>query len=88
MTFRFYGEVERLFVRRSGLEIRLQNVTPQDAVMPKDGYFWLKLDHENYSALYSLALLAASGRHRLSIRSVTDAVPTEPAEVEYMVLDW
>jgi len=88
MTFRFYGEVERLYVRRSGCTVRLQNVTPSDAVMPKDEYFHLERDHENYEALYSLALLAASGRHRLSIRAVTDAVPEENAIVEYMVLDW
>jgi hypothetical protein len=88
MTYRFYGEVERLFVRREGCEIRLQNVSPSDAEMPKDGYFFLYREHENYRALYSLALLAASGRHRLSIRTVTDAVDTAPAEVEYMVLDW
>lgn len=88
MTVRFYGEVERLYTRRSGCSIRLQNVTPAGAVLPKHGYFHLWRDHENYDALYSLALLAASGRHRLSIRSVEDAVATSIASVEYMVLDW
>jgi hypothetical protein len=88
MTVRFYGEIERLYTRRSGCSIRLQNVTPAGAVLPKDGYFHLSRDHENYAALYSLAMLAASGRHRLSIRTVKDAVPESAAEVEYMVLDW
>jgi hypothetical protein len=88
MAFRFYGEVDRLYVDRSGCNIRLQNVTPPGEPLPQDGYFVLHLDHENYAALYSLALLAASGRHRLSIRTVGDAVPTARAEVQYMVLDW
>lgn len=88
MTTRFYGEVERLYVRRNGCSIRLTNVMPDDAVMPKDGYFDLKRSHENYPSLYSLAMLAASGRHRLSIRSVDDADPNSSAEVDYMVLDW
>jgi hypothetical protein len=88
MTFRFYGEVARLFVHTRGCEIRLQNVSPQGAELPKDGYFSLLLGHENYAALYSLALFAASGRHRLSIRTVQDADSTSPAEISYIVLDW
>ncbi len=88
MAFRFYGEVARLFVASSGCYIRLENVTPEDAELPKDGYFLLPLSHANYSALYSLALFASAGRHRLSIRSVTDADSSSYAEISYMVLDW
>lgn len=88
MTVRFYGEVARLYVNSSGCIIRMQNVTPQGVVMPKDGYFHLELDHPNYSALYSLAMLAASGRHRLSIRTKEDAVSSSNAVVQYFVLDW
>ena len=88
MAFRFYGEVARLFVASSGCYIRLQNVTPEDAELPKDEYFLLPLSHANYSALYSLALFASAGRHRLSIRSVTDAASSSYAEISYMVLDW
>lgn len=88
MAFRFYGEVARLFVGTSGCFIRLENVTPEDAELPKDGYFLLPLSHVNYRALYSLALFASAGRHRLSIRSVTDADSASWAEVSYVVLDW
>jgi hypothetical protein len=88
MAFRFYGEVARLFVGNSGCFIRLQNVTPEGAELPKDGYFLLPLSHDNYSALYSLALFASAGRHRLSIRSVTDADSASHAEISYLVLDW
>jgi hypothetical protein len=88
MAFRFYGEVARLFVATYGCNIRLQNVTPEGAELPLDGYFLLPLSHDNYSALYSLALFASAGRHRLSIRTVTDADSTSRAEISYMVLDW
>jgi len=88
MAFRFFGEVQRLYVTRPGLFVRLENVTPTGVPLPKDQYFLLKRDHRNYDSIYSLALLAASGRHRLQIRSSQDADPSEHAEVAYMVLDW
>jgi len=88
MTYRFYGEVERLYVHTGGCYIRLENVTPEGAELPQDGYFLLRLSHPNYSALYSLALFASAGRHRLSIRSVTDADSSSYADISYMVLDW
>lgn len=85
---RFFGEVQRLYVTRPGLFVRLENVTPTGEPLPKDQYFLLERDHRNYDSLYSLALLAASGRHRLQIRTSRDADPSEHAEVAYMVLDW
>lgn len=87
-AFRFFGEVQRLYADRNGCYIRLENVTPQGEPLPKNSYFQLKRDHKNYDALYSLALLAASGRHRLQIRSSADADPGEYAEISYLVLDW
>jgi len=68
--------------------IRLSDVTPDDAPLPQDGYFYLEIGHENYNALYSLALLAASGRQRLQIRTRGEAVPTAVAPISYLVLDW
>lgn len=91
MAFRFFGQVGRLYVRGTpnvGCMIRLRDVTPADAPLPQDGYFYLSSDHPNYDALYSLALLAANGRHRLQIRTRDDAVPTEPAAISYLVIDW
>ena len=87
-TNRFFGEVARLYVRRSGCTIRLQNVTPANEPLPQDQYFHLRRDHDNYNALYSLALLASTGRHRLQIRTVNDADPAALAEIEYLVVDW
>lgn len=91
MAYRFYGQVARLYVRGTpqiGCMIRLKDVTPAGVDLPQDGYFYLESEHPNYNALYSLAVLAASGRHRLQIRTQGDAVPTSPARVSYMVLDW
>jgi hypothetical protein len=92
MAFRFSGQVDRLYVRGGtpnvGCMIRLRDVTPADATLPQDGYFYLDRDNTNYDALYSLALLAANGRHRLQVRTIGDAVPTEPAPISYLVVDW
>lgn len=91
MTYRFSGQVARLYVRGTplpGCWIRLSDVAPANATLPQNGYFQVELDHENYNALYSLALLAASERRRLQIRTKADAVPTAVAPVSYMVLDW
>jgi hypothetical protein len=88
---RFYGQVERLYVSGATdvvCNIRLADVTPEDASLPLDGYFFLESDHPNASAQYSLALLAASGRHRLQIRTKAEAVATSRAAILYMVIDW
>ena len=90
MAIRFFGEVERLYVDSAGCYIRLQNATssPANDPFPKDGYFQIRSDHANYDSLYSLAMLASSGRHRLQIRTSTAATAAERARVSYLVLDW
>jgi hypothetical protein len=91
MTFYFTGQVERLYVRGSsmtGCFIRLRDIAPADATLPKEEYFYLSSDTPNYNALYSLALLAANGRHRLGVRTVSDTNPTQYAQILYLVLDW
>ena len=45
------GKVERLFVHRDGLSIRLAGTK----LKPKHEYFNLPLTHPNYNALFSLA---------------------------------
>jgi hypothetical protein len=88
---RFFGQVGRLYV--SSLPeivcyIRLEDVTPADAVLPLDQYFSLETNHPHANALYSLAMLAASGRHRLQIKTKGEAVATSRALISYMVIDW
>jgi hypothetical protein len=55
---------------------------------PKDGYFELKLESENYNALYSLALAAAANRWPITIRTDGEIQDTEFAEIQYMLVDW
>jgi len=78
------GKVERIYVHRNGLYIRLAGIK----VKPKDEYFYLLLTHPNYNALFSLASMAAMGGRVLWVRTVKDITPTEYGEVEYMVLDF
>ena len=83
------GKVNRMYVNKLGLDVRL-DIDPKTA--PKDGYFFLRVTHPNYNALYSLALAAAVNRLPLSIRTVgeiEDATKAEKRpEVEYFVQDW
>lgn len=78
------GKVERLFVHRTGLYVRLAGIK----LKPKDEYFNLPLTHPNYNALFSLASMAAMSGRVLWIRTAKAIIPTEVAEVEYMVLDY
>ncbi len=84
-THRFTAKVARLFVTRGRTNIRLKLPA---AEQPADGYFVLPQEHNNYHALYSLALSSAINGYQLSIRTTTDINPGDPAEVAYMVVDW
>ena len=84
MTIRAQGKVNRIYTTADRTFIRLAEI-PEE---PKDGYFELKMDHSNYNALYSLALVAAVNRYDLVIRTTTDIDPGSHAEVAYMVVDW
>lgn len=79
------GRVIRLSPRSQTTYIRL-DLDAKDR--PKDGFFELKLDNENYNALYSIALAAAVNRLPLTIRTVSDIVSTDFAMVQYMSVDW
>ena len=84
-THDFKGAVTRLFVSRGQTSVRLEI---PDTEQPLDNYFRLPQAHENYDALYSLALAAAINRYPLWIRTTEDINPGERAEVSYMVVDW
>jgi hypothetical protein len=81
----FIARVTRLFVTEGRTNIRLDLPTAQQ---PENNYFVLYQKHENYNALYSLALTAAVNGYDLRIRTTADINPGEHAEVEYMVVDW
>ena len=85
MAIHFRGRVTRLYVHRDGVSVRLD--LPVDE-QPLDNYFRLPRSHENYNALYSLAVVASINRYPLWIRTEVDIDPGERAEVMYMVVDW
>ncbi|MGH8066780.1 MAG: hypothetical protein ACRERE_16395 [Candidatus Entotheonellia bacterium] len=80
------GKVNRIYATGSRTYVRLADIPPE--ATPQNGYFRLEQSHSNYNALYSLALVAAVNSYDLRIRTVSDIVPTETAEVAYMVVDW
>ena len=88
MAVRVTGKVNRLYVDVNGCYIRLDGLPPEDT--PKDGYFQLKKSHQNYDALYSLALTAAANRLDLTVRIVGDDIKPTGAypDVNYMIIDW
>lgn len=60
-----------------------------------NGYFFLLPSDANYSALYSLLLVAATNGYRLQARVFgeikpwrSEANPGENAHVNYLVVDW
>ena len=81
------GNVSKLFVHHGGCYIRLADIPT--AARPKDGYFYLRLKHPNYNALYSLVLTAATNDLKLAIRIMgTKISPTIHPDVMYMYIDW
>ena len=86
------GKVEIIYPNRDdGVRIRLSGIPAEDT--PSDRYFLLEIDHPNYNALYSLALVAAVNRHNLTIRiqgpgdvDIDPSVPSPP--VSYMYVEF
>lgn len=84
MAHEVTGKVARLYVTTGHCYIRLTGVTD----LPLDGYFDLRQSHENYNALYSLALAAAINKYDLEIRTIGEIDSSNFAGVDYMVIDW
>lgn len=82
---RFQARVTRLYVSPGRTRIRLNLPA---AEQPAEDYFVLPQAHNNYNALYTLALTSAVNGYDLSIRTTQDIDPGDPAEVLYMVVDW
>lgn len=80
------GKVSRVYATKGQTFVKLAGLTSN--VSPKDGYFKLQKSHDNYNALYSLLLSAATNRLSLSIRTVDEISSSEHAVVAYMVVDW
>ena len=84
---RFTGRVERIYPSEGNTNIRLAGIP--EAQQPADNYFTLQQSHQNYNALYSLALAAAINGYDLQIRvRGEDYAPGQTANVLYMVMDF
>jgi hypothetical protein len=85
------GKVFRIFPSEDRTRIILINPKPENSIPNSGGYSYFSLlkSHDNYAALYSLALTAATNRLNLSIRIVGNniAAATDP-EISYMYIDW
>jgi hypothetical protein len=69
MATRLEGKVKTLIADRAGAFIELDN---DPKLGPKGNIWQLAKNHENYNALYSLALAAAANRWPLTIRIAGD----------------
>jgi hypothetical protein len=79
------GQVSRLSAHTDATYLQLES---EQSDLPKNGYFVLKLDNQNYNALYSLALAAAVNRLTLNIKTVEEITPTDFATVDYLLIIW
>ena len=73
-----YDETEKvsvLYADAEGLKIR-------HSTMP-DGFYVLKLSHDNYDTLASVAVMAAANRYALRIRSSEDSM-----NIVYLAVYW
>ena len=85
MATHFQGKVERLYVTEGRTWVRLKIPVAQQ---PLENYFELLQSHDNYNALYSLALAAAVNGYELLIRTHGDVQPGANARVRYMTVTW
>lgn len=79
------GHVTRLYPNDSGCYIRIKD--PRPALVPLYDYFWLDCGHQNYVALYTLALSALLYKKELTIRTREPIDPNQLAVVLYMILE-
>jgi len=66
---RVKGQVRILYPTTDGTNIALRGLSSGETP-GGEGFFFLDLDHPNYNALFSLALVAATNRYELLIRTV------------------
>ena len=81
----FEGRVQRLYSDEEWTRIRL-DIPPAD--QPEENYFVLRRAHENYNALFSLALSAAINGNALTVRTYSAIDKGEEGIIRWMVVDW
>jgi len=68
--------LSRVFVDEEAIKLRHQSMLT--------GYMVIQPNHPNYAHLYSLALLAATNRLRIRIRTYSNS----ETNVQYLVIEW
>lgn len=95
MAVRATGKVSRIYTS-SGADrtyFRLAGLSAEETP-GGENYFYLLRSDDNYNALYSLLLVAATNRYDLQarvfgeIKPATATAPGEDAHVNYLVVDW
>lgn len=81
-----YGKVNRLYPSRWGTFFRLED--GKTDMNPKDGYYFVPLDHTNYSALIDLLYMAAEKRYTIHTKTKEELDGEGYAVVIYFVVEW
>jgi hypothetical protein len=84
-THNFDGHITALVPHRDATFISLDLPA---AAQPEGGQFVLPVAHDNYNAIYSLALASAVNRYTVRIRTTADIDPGDRGEVEYFWVKW
>jgi hypothetical protein len=81
------GTINRVVAAEMSTDLLLTGLGEQETP-GGTGYFVIQKTHENYNALYSLALVAATNGYSITVKTVGDINQNEPATVGYMFVDW
>lgn len=81
-----YGVVARLYPTRGKTYFKL--VGGQTAMDPIKDYYFIPVNHDNYTALINLLYKAAENRWKIKVRTKEKLNSDGYAEVIYFVVDW
>jgi hypothetical protein len=80
------GKIAKIYSDSAGCYVRLKD--PQPSPSPMDGYFQLRLNHENYPSIYALVLAAAANGWAITIRVKGQIITSEHAVINYVTVDF
>ena len=76
------GKVTKLYPQENGCYLKI-DASPK----PKDGFFWIGLNHPNYNSLFSIAVVAFVNNYELQVRAKAEINSNEHASVSYVTID-
>ena len=86
MNNRVTGKVNRIWVGVTSAAVFLSDLPRNSA--PARGLFNIPKSHQNFNALYSLALSAAINRKDLTIQTTEDITPNRIGTVSDLWVEW